>query len=319
MRHIFIINPAAGAGSAERNRLLEEKIKETCGRLSVDFEIHTTSRVGDCTRIARSTCEKYQNEKDETIRFYACGGDGTLGELASGVLGSKNAEIAVIPLGTGNDFVRNFENNHAFLDIDAQIGGSPTQIDASVCSDRVSVNFVNMGFDCAVVEKTASLKKNPLITSKSAYVAGVACELVKMPMVKIEKMLIDNNEVDCGKFLLLAAAGGAYYGGGFNSAPKAIINDGFLDVCIALPMSRMSFVSMVGAYKNGSYVSNDRILGHVRLYKCQKLDIWFDGEQNVCFDGEIEKRHELHIEIMPSALNFSLPRGVSYKSSNDCQ
>lgn len=316
MRHIFIINPAAGVGSVERNHSLEKKIKETCERLSVDYEIHTTSRIGDCTHIAKTLCEEYENEK---IRFYACGGDGTLGELASGVIGRKNAEITVIPLGTGNDFVRNFDGNAAFLDIDAQINGSPMQIDAVACGDRISVNFVNTGFDCAVVEKTSSLKKHPLITPRSAYIVGVACELVKLPMVKIQRLQVDGDEVDCSKFLLLAAAGGAYYGGGFNSAPRASIDDGLIDVCIAMQMSRMSFISMVGGYKNGSYINNARTLRHVRLYKCRKLDIVFDGEQSVCFDGEIEKCHELHIEVLPSALYFSLPRGVTYKCSGNCQ
>lgn len=315
MRHIFIINPAAGAATAERNRSLEEKIKETCKRSSIEYEIHTTSHIGDCMLIARTLCEKYENEK---IRFCACGGDGTLGELASGVIGRENVEIAVVPLGTGNDFVRNFDDNTHFLDIEAQINGSPMKIDAIVCSDRVSVNFVNTGFDCAVVEKTTSLKKHPLITPRYAYIVGVACELIKMPMVKIKKMQVDGDDVDCGKFLLLAAAGGAYYGGGFNSAPRASINDGLLDVCIAMPMSRMSFISMVGGYKNGSYIENARTLRHVRLYKCQKLDIVFDGEQSVCFDGEIEKCQELHIEVLSSALNFSLPRGATYKRSDNC-
>lgn len=309
MRHIFIINPAAGVGSDERNHSLEEKIKETCERLSVDYEIHMTSHIGDCTNIAKTLCKKYENEK---IRFYACGGDGTLGELASGVIGRENAEIAVIPLGTGNDFVRNFDSNAAFLDIDAQINGSPMKIDAIACGDRVSVNFVNTGFDCAVVEKTSSLKKHPLISPRSAYITGVACELIKMPMVKIKKMQVDGNEVDCGKFLLLAAAGGSYYGGGFNSAPRAEVNDGLIDVCIALPMSRMSFISMVGSYKNGSYINNARILRHVRLYKCRKIDIVFEGEQSVCFDGEIVSCCELHAEVLPSSLSFSLPHGVSY-------
>lgn len=309
MRHIFIINPEAGGVGEDGCRSLEADIRASAERLGVAYEIHRTECVGDAENISRRLCEKYV---PESLRFYACGGDGTLGETANGVLGHENVEISVIPCGTGNDFVRNFAGRKAFSDIEAQIMGKAMAVDALICDGKAALNFVNMGFDCAVVEKVAELKKHPLITRSFAYIAGVVSKLVEMPCVGIKKLSVDGSEINAPKLLLLAAAGGGYYGGGFNSAPTARIDDGFIDLCLAYPMSRAAFVSMVGGYKNGSYIRSKRTLKHVSLHKCRRIDIFFDGEQSFCLDGEIRRGDELHIELSPRAISFSVPRGAEY-------
>ena len=88
-------------------------------------------------------------ESSERLRFYACGGDGTLGEVVNGAAGQVNAEVGLIPIGTGNDFVRNFADAGDFFDIEAQVMGEARAIDLIKCNDRYGINVVNVGFDCA--------------------------------------------------------------------------------------------------------------------------------------------------------------------------
>lgn len=157
MKHCFILNPAAGKGATALT--LRETIEECAKRRQCDAEIYLTAGIGDATEYIK---RRVAAEPDETFRFYACGGDGTLGEAVCGVMSLENHErvsLGLIPSGTGNDFVRNFEGGAQFFDIDAQLSATEQPIDLIRCNDRYAINMVNIGFDCEVVVKTVSLKK----------------------------------------------------------------------------------------------------------------------------------------------------------------
>ena len=100
MKHIFLINPAAGKkGNAES--IIRPQIEDYCGKEGLDYEIYVTKCQGD----AQNYCREHA-KSGEALRFYACGGDGTLYAVVNGAYGYPNCEVAVIPLGSGNDFVR---------------------------------------------------------------------------------------------------------------------------------------------------------------------------------------------------------------------
>ena len=118
MKHCFVLNPAAGKGKIAAE--LTKKIEAVCRAREVDFEVYLTMGVGDATDyVLRAAAER-----TEPIRFYACGGDGTLGETARGIMSLENRDsvsLGLIPVGTGNDFARNFSNKENFFDIEAQL------------------------------------------------------------------------------------------------------------------------------------------------------------------------------------------------------
>ena len=98
MKHIFVINPAAGAVDA----LEEIKKKVNSEAKGYDYEFYETKAPHDATEYIKSYCASHP----EKVRFYACGGDGTLNEVVNGVVGFDNAEVGCIPSGSGNDFVK---------------------------------------------------------------------------------------------------------------------------------------------------------------------------------------------------------------------
>ena len=112
IKHVFILNPAAG--KREGKESLRSQIEQACLARGVDFVIHVTGQAGEATSFVDAFCTR---EPDTQLRFYACGGDGTLSETVNGAYGHPNAAVGVIPVGTGNDFVRNFSGKQAFLDI----------------------------------------------------------------------------------------------------------------------------------------------------------------------------------------------------------
>ena len=112
MKHIFIVNPAAGKGKTLPAML--QRITYACKEHEVDYEIYHTATVGDATRYVAKKC---RDNPDTEFRFYACGGDGTMNEVANGIVGMENAQLAVVPKGTGNDFVKIFSSPENFNNI----------------------------------------------------------------------------------------------------------------------------------------------------------------------------------------------------------
>ena len=303
VRTIFIINPAAGKGSDLDK--LEARINSKSAELGISAEIYYTKSVGDAERFVRETCAASEEEK---LRFYACGGDGTVNEVFNGAAGFKLVEIGIIPIGTGNDFIRNFGEREWFLDIEAQLEGDAIDLDCMKLGDRYAVNLVNLGFDCAVVETVANIKRKSWIPSKMAYIAGVLVEFSKMPGAKIKSLTVDGKKIEKSDLQLCAFANGGFYGGGFHCAPLAQINDGIMDICIVNRVSRIQFATMIGQYKSGTYLESKRIMKLAEYHKCRKACIEFEGETAFCIDGEIHRGMGLDIELVPSAFRLVLPK-----------
>ena len=111
MKHLFIINPAAG--SRDRSQKYISVIDEICQARNLNYQIKVSTKAGDCRRIAEKAAQT-----GEELRIYACGGDGTLNEVCAGAAGYKNAAITVFSGGSGNDFVKLFDDPDAFFHLD---------------------------------------------------------------------------------------------------------------------------------------------------------------------------------------------------------
>lgn len=307
MKHCFVLNPAAGKG--KNTSELVNKIEEACLARGVDFEVYLTKGEGDATDYVL----RMGYERTEPIRFYACGGDGTLGETARGIMLLDNREgvsLGLLPIGTGNDFARNFSAKENFLDIEAQLDGEECAIDViKINDDRYSINVTNIGFDCEVVCDMARFKRSRFIPSKFAYIAGLAVTFVRKPTVDMT-ISIDGEEPQKHHFLLTTFASGGFYGGGFHSNPKADPTDGQIDTLLVSDITRRRFVALVGDYKKGTHLTPkfNKIL---KNRKAQTVDMFFEEETNVSVDGEVIRFKELHLSIVSRAIRFVIPKGAA--------
>ncbi len=146
MKHIFVINPHAGKCDATDS--IRQQINDLC--LDFDHEIYVTSAPGDATFYVQKYCKE---NPSKNIRFYACGGDGTINEVVSGIVGQPNTEMTCYPSGSGNDYVKYFGGSTEFLDIRRLVSGTVKQVDVMRVNDRYALNVCNFGFD-AIVCKT---------------------------------------------------------------------------------------------------------------------------------------------------------------------
>lgn len=307
MQYCFIINPASGKEKTKEG--LEVRIKAACEARGIDANIYFTACRGD----AREYVKNYEIEASNEVRFYACGGDGTLCECVSGLMERErrdNVSVGVIPVGTGNDFVRGFDNKDNFFDVLAQLDANPMDIDVIKCNDDYAVNMINVGFDSQVVVKTAEMKKKKFIPSKFAYIAGLIVTLIKKPGVIMSRKA-DGGEEKKQELLLATFANGKYCGGGFYSNPHAKLDDGVINALFVNDMSRTRFLSIVGKYKSGTHLDGtcDDIISES---DAQHFEIELDGPTCVSVDGEIVIYEKLNMTSIHKAVRFLVPRGSSY-------
>lgn len=309
MKNYFLVNPMAGTGKGIEQFC--EKIKKACEARAADYEIYLTRAIGDATDFVRDICAS----GGAPARFFACGGDGTLCEVANGAMGAVGTEIGLFPIGTGNDFARNFSEKHLFFDFDAQLDGVAQSFDALTYNGSFAANMINIGFDCEVVKKKEKLQEKKYLPAKLAYIFGLIICFARKPGMKAE-IFVDGERIDETEFLLSTYANGCFCGGGFMSNPHASLTDGKIDALFVKNISRMKFASLVGSYKSGTHLvpKNEKLLFSK---KAESILLKFPKIQSICVDGELFECEELLIECIKRGLNFIVPKGASLIKRSD--
>lgn len=310
MKNYFFVNPMAGQGKGIKELIAE--IESAVRDLNQECEIYITKSVGDGCRRAREIAESLEGA---SARFYCCGGDGTNNEIINGVAGFDAIEVGCVPIGTGNDTVRNFPNGGDFLNIREQLMGTAQKIDLMKYSgvidgtyqERYCVNMFNIGFDCNVVELASRLKKKPFIAGSAAYLLAVLGIFIQKKVMSMK--LTENGRVISDEdFLLCAIANGSFCGGGIYASPQASLNDGFFDLNFIKDVSRMEFLKLFPKYQKGTHLEVPGIEKILTVKQCRELTLTpKEKDFFLCADGEISVAEEIHIEIMPEMLNFIIP------------
>jgi len=309
MKTVFIVNPKAGQGKGIDQFI--DKIKTVSQKLGCDTEIYTTKSVGDATEFVKNYCEKYG-----AARFLACGGDGTLGEVVNGCVNCHDAEVGVIPLGTGNDFCRNFKTESSFSDIEAQLLGKTEKCDAIFYRSEQNgskksgycINMFNIGFDCNVADMTAKMKKKPLISGSMAYFFSIFAILIKKKGANL-KIELDGTERHKGQLLLTSLANGCFCGGGIKSNPLASVKDGLINVNIVYNIPRMRFLTLLPYYMKGTHMRLKNIDNVINNVTCKKVVLTpLKGNMKICIDGEIDDAGKTEFSVVHNAFNFVLPQ-----------
>ena len=158
MKHLFIINPAAG--SWDHTKQYTAAIVESCNARGLDYRVEVSKAPGECRRITREA-----GETGEEYRIYACGGDGTLNEVASGAAGFPNLAITAYSGGSGNDFVRLFSEPAAFSDLERLLDAKEVTFDMIRCNDDYALNICSVGLDARIGTDVARYKRLPLLAS----------------------------------------------------------------------------------------------------------------------------------------------------------
>ena len=304
MIYHFILNPKSGRSPQQKK--MEQEIVDACLKRQLSYHIYYTTCQKNSIIYVRSMIKEYPDERQ---RFICVGGDGTINEIANSAPGNPNIEFGVIPNGSGNDFVRNFTNRKFFMEIDRQIDGEVHSFDLIKCNDDYCVNMVNIGFDCSVVIEADKFRKFKFISPGISYILGVVVGFFFKKFGTKMKILFDNGETIDSELTLTAIGNGKFCGGGFKSAPKAVLTDGMLDICVIKKVSRLTFIQLVGPYKDGTFLENKKAQNIVEYRQEKHFKMEFEQPQPICIDGEITNAKTVDFTVIPGAFNFVLPKG----------
>ena len=300
MKHLFIINPAAG--SRDRTEAYKKKIREAFQGSEEEYRVEVSKAPGDCCRLAREAAES-----GEEYRIYACGGDGTLNEVAAGAAGFSNAAVTVFAGGSGNDFVKLFSDRDAFRDLDRLLNCEDVTFDLMKVNGDICLNIASVGLDARIGTDVSNYKRIPLLQGFRAYAASTVVNVIRgiseHYVIKINGQTID------GQQTMICACNGRYYGGGFNPVPTADPTDGILDVLVVRKVSRLQVPGVVGKYKAGRYKELPHLVTH---YRTDKVEILCDKPTPINLDGELRTWQDVTITVAEEKLRFFFPKGLTW-------
>lgn len=278
-----LCNPKSGGGYGAK--LKRELLAELDARKVSYLDISAESY-----REAEANLKNSINSIDSGL--FVIGGDGMV-NLAVQQLANTKIPLALIPGGTGNDFARtlNLDLISPVSNIDLYLNVPPTEVDLGNANNRFFAQILSTGFDSLVNERA---NKIHIIKGKSKYNLAILLELSKF-LPKHYEFKVD--EVSFGtEAMLVAVSNGKSYGGGMLITPMADNSDGFFDVMILGPVSKLEFIKVFPKVFSGSHVNHPA----VKFMRAKTVQI--HAHAVAYADGERISELPVTAKIAPKAL-----------------
>lgn len=302
LRHFFILNPKAG--KVDCTPALRAEIQTLFAKRGGDYELAVTQYPGHAEQIA----QRCAADGVETT-LYACGGDGTLSEVAQALPGNPHLILAPVPVGTGNDFVRSLSpDGKVRVSLPALLDGQVVPLDLLMAGERVSLNIASVGLDATIAQNMSRFKRLPLIKGETAYTLSLIYCFFTAIRYRY-RFELDGVPQPEGDILFAVAANGRYYGGGFMAAPLADWQDGMIDFIQIPALPRLRLLPMISSYKRGEHLQK---YDFIRCVRCKQLRILSDKPVALNRDGEIAPAVNPVIKILPAAARLLIPAECEY-------
>ena len=304
MRHLFIINPAAGkkGTTAQLERLLD--------KLSFPHEVVYTEKEGDARRFAEEAAQSGQ-----PVRIYACGGDGTLNEVVNGAAGHPQVAVTNVPKGTGNDFLKIFgpDCRTLFYDLESLSVGPETPIDLIDCNGHLGIDVVCAGVDARIAADVHRYKDWWFVSGIGAYILALIENVFFKGIARTMTVHMGGIQWEDRPASLLCVCNGRYYGGGFMPVGEAMPDDGVLDMLLVRKVSLLTFLRLVGKYAKGLYKRYPEL---ILDYHGQEVSFSAKEPVTVVVDGEVMRDTVFTVRLSEKKVNFFYPAGTGYRRSS---
>jgi len=288
---IFIVNPVAGNGFA---KTLVPEIEKKITDNGIDGEIVFTERIGHATELS-----KFYYEKGYRY-IISVSGDGTFNEMARPLINKRDVVIGIIPAGTGNDFIQilGFPGRFSQKEWEIFFRKNIIAMDAGVVNEKIFLNGMGLGFDAEVAAEnyteTGEVKKG------GAY--KYILQIVKVLLFFREKRMKvlsngDHHETDC---FINTISIGRRFAGSFFLTPKAIANDGLLDVCSIKRLNLFQRFRLLLKVPKGEHITDKK----VNYFQTPELEIEFTEKVPFHVDGELNFAKNFDVKVIPEAVNI---------------
>jgi len=299
-RFYAIVNPTAGRGAARRAWAVVRPILAESG---AEVEMAESTRHGHAAELAEAAA------RAGWPAVVALGGDGTVHEVANGVLRASDgraesaAALGVVPVGSGNDFALLATLSRDPAEAARRLLGGERRVDVGRvrvggAGERWFTNGVGVGLDARVAVEA---NRNRRFRGIAIYLWALARVLRTFdpPLVRVE---MDDGEVMERPLTLVTVGNGGRHGGGFWICPDAVIDDGLLDVCVCDGLSTLQILRFLPKTIRGTHVGASCV--HMR--RVRRVRVTSAAPLAVHADGEIvsEDARELEMEIAPGRLRL---------------
>ncbi|WP_419699968.1 diacylglycerol/lipid kinase family protein [Mucilaginibacter sp. NFX135] len=291
---LFIINPISGGKKKDG---VPDLIDQNIDKAVFDATVVFSDGVSHARIIALEAVGKYD-------MIVAVGGDGTVNEIASAIVGSGTA-LGIVPYGSGNGLARflgiPMNPNQA---IRALVEGHMESIDSGTVNGQPFFNMAGMGFDAHISEVFSHGKKRGFVSYIKSSIEEISTYDEQQYHIEIDGKVYER------KAFMLSIANSSQYGNNAHISPKASVQDGLLDICLIrkFPLWRFPEMGIRMLTKTSESTS------YVEIIRGKQINVTRQTEGPIHLDGEPQVMGTaIHINIVPSSLKVIV--GPTYKKN----
>ncbi len=286
---LVLINKCAGHGLSDNfERLIHEELKNS----KFEYKIKHSEHPGHLTKLA----EDGVNEGVKIILI--AGGDGSVNEVIKS-LHSTTVKLGIIPIGSGNGLARHLKiplNIQKAIQIVKK--GNTKLIDAASINRQPFISIAGTGFDALIAKHFLARKSRGFWS----YLKLVLKYYFGYKPLDYE--IFHNDIIINKKALMICFANSDQFGNNLSIAPQAVINDGYIDVCIVQkpPVFDLPFTLIKLLFKR---VNKSK---HYQSFKTQQIRIKGNHKMLINIDGEyFDADQEIEVKIIPKAVHIFVP------------
>jgi len=297
-----IVNPNAGRRKGEKDWL---EIASLLNEAGIRFTNVFTEHPNHAVKLARKYIETGYRQ------IIVVGGDGTLNEVVNGVYTQKKyppreITLAMIPVGTGNDWGRSFDIPSGYREAIQVISRHSTRLqdigrvsymNNDLPKQRHFINMAGLGFDAMVAKRTNKVKESGK-SGPFSYLISLFTSLISYKPI-ICQVKVDGHEIDADVFSMSVAIC-RFNGGGMMQAPDAIPDDGLFDVTIITRVSRFVVIRSVKKLYDGSFLS----MPQVKTFRGARVEIESNPNLYLETDGESLGHTPMQFEVIPMGISI---------------
>jgi YegS/Rv2252/BmrU family lipid kinase len=297
----FIVNPVAGNGYGGA---CVTTVREMMKRHGAQGEVQMTRAKGHAVELATAAADK------GFPVVVGVGGDGTMGEIAQALVGRKGVTFGAVSAGTGNDFIHilgfpdRFEERHW----KALFDGATQAMDVGRCNGRYFINGMGLGVDAQIAAENYDRVNGRVRGGSKAKYTWHIVKNILFYREKPMRVTLDG-KVEEHRTFLNTIANGRRLAGGLQLTPRALANDGLLDICTTLPLGLFKRFAIFGEVKKAAHLENPA----VRYFQTARIDYEYEREGPAHLDGELIFATKFTVDVLPGALRAIYdPQGPHY-------
>ena len=301
-RTVFLVNPAADNGATGRRW---PQIANRAAAAGLTGDVLMSERPGQLTELARQAAE------DGATQLVAVGGDGTVYEVVNGIAGREGVDLAIVPRGTGRDFVRTYGIPRRLEDAlrtardgrirEIDLGRARFRSWQGETAETYFANIASAGMSGAIAKRAN--ETNKALGGKASYFWATFAVFARWRTSEITVTV--DGESRRSRMHDVVVANGRYFGGGMMICPQAEPDDGFFDVLLIGNLTKRDLVLTLPKTYRGSHLPHPK----AELLRGSAVEIEAPDPLPVELDGEQPGTTPARFDLVPRAVRLRVPAG----------